>query len=214
MQLPPWQRPGMAWHSSTSTGRRAKTLESAAIATDACWVLAWRECYEKEEALLQVGGFTFHNAITHQITLEIRWRTEKGHKGIAGLSTQARGRPKYSNIFQSKHHCVYAPVVCSRLVAELERRIGLVGHPPAAFREQHLLQGREVNLWTVRFCSSALSQEGLSCSHGLLIDEVTLCFPKHLRKASVLAARTSMLMCCRYYLYSSSACSNSEWQIH
>lgn len=116
MQLPPWQRPGMAWHSSTSTGRRAKMLESAAIATDECSILAWREHYEKEEALLQVGGFTFHNAITHQITLEIRWRTEKGHKGIAGLSTQARGRQKYSNIFQSKHRCVYALVVCSRLV--------------------------------------------------------------------------------------------------
>lgn len=150
--------------------------------------------------MLQVGGFTFPSAVIHPITLERRRRTENGHRGIAGLSTQARGRQKYSNVFHSKHQCFYPLVVHSRLVAELRMRAGLVGCPPAAFREQRLLQGRERNLWTVSFCSSAPSQEGSSCSHGLLICEGTLCFPKHLRKASVLAARTSTLMCCRYYL--------------
>ena len=47
-------------------------LESAAVATDERSTPAWCECYEKEAALLQVGGFTFCNAITHQITLEIK----------------------------------------------------------------------------------------------------------------------------------------------
>lgn len=121
-------------------------LESATIATDECSIPAWWECYEKEAALLQVGGFTFPNAITHQVTLELRRRTENGHKGIAGLSTQARGRQKCSNVFQSKHQCVYPLVVHSRLVAELRMRVGLVACPPAAFREQHLLQSREGNL--------------------------------------------------------------------
>jgi len=63
----------MAWHSSTSTGRRANmTSDSAAIATDEYSIPAWWERYEEEAALVQVGGFTFCNAITQQIMLEIR----------------------------------------------------------------------------------------------------------------------------------------------
>lgn len=47
-------------------------LESAAFATNQCSIPAQWDCYEKEAALLQVGGFTFPHAITHQITLEIK----------------------------------------------------------------------------------------------------------------------------------------------
>ena len=48
------------------------TSDSAAIATDEHSIPAWWERYEEEAALVQVGGFTFCNAITQQIMLEIR----------------------------------------------------------------------------------------------------------------------------------------------